>query len=79
MTLTYLGEVNWEPVTAVEQRAASLLPGLFLARVDGKSPVEYIRSDEDRDCVRRCARGLLVAPPSRLDEVLMAWKKELNA
>lgn len=79
MTQAYLGKVNWEPVAAIEQRAASLLPGLFLARVDGKSPVEYIRSDEDRDCVRRCARGLLVAPPSRLDEVLTAWKRELNA
>jgi aminoglycoside phosphotransferase (APT) family kinase protein len=79
MTLAYLGEVNWEPATAVEQRAASLLPGLFLARVDGKSPVEYICSGGDRDRVRRCARGLLAAPPSRLGEVLAAWKKELNA
>jgi hypothetical protein len=58
--------VSWEPVAAVERRAASLLPGLFLARVDGKSPAEYIRSDGDRDRVRRCARALLVAPPSHL-------------
>ncbi len=79
MTQAYLAEVNWEPRDAVEQRAASLLPGLFLARVDGKSPVEYIRSDEDRDRVRRCARPLLAAPPSRLADVLAAWKKELNA
>ena len=79
MTQAYLGEVNWEPAAAVEQRAASLLPGLFLARVDGKSPVEYIRSDGDRDRVRRCARALLATPPSRLDEVLTAWKREMNA
>jgi aminoglycoside phosphotransferase (APT) family kinase protein len=75
----YLQQVDWEPVAAIEQRAASLLPGLFLARVDGKSPVEYIRSDGDSDRVRRCARPLLAAPPSRLAEVLTAWKKELSA
>jgi aminoglycoside phosphotransferase (APT) family kinase protein len=79
MTQAYLGEVNWEPAAAVEQRTASLLPGLFLARVDGKSPVEYIRSDGDRDRVRRCARALLAMPPSCLAEVLTAWKRELNA
>ncbi len=79
MTQAYLAEANWEPSGAVEQRAASLLPGLFLARVDGKSPVEYIQGEADRASVRRCARALLVAPPSRLAEVLAAWKKELNA
>jgi aminoglycoside phosphotransferase (APT) family kinase protein len=78
MTQAYLAEVNWEPAAAVEQRAASLLPGLFLARIDGKSPVEYIQSETDRDCVRRCAPGLLAAPPSRLTEVLAAWEKELD-
>ena len=79
MVQAYLGEVAWEPAAVVERRTASLLPGLFLARVDGKSPVEYIRGDGDRDRVRRCARALLVAPPSRPGEVLAAWKRELNA
>ena len=78
MTQAYLDEVNWEPTAAVEQRAASLLPGLFLARVDGKSPVEYIQGEADRTRVRRCARPLLATPPSCLDEVLTAWKKELE-
>ncbi|HSH07944.1 MAG TPA: aminoglycoside phosphotransferase family protein, partial [Burkholderiales bacterium] len=35
----YLEGVHWESCAALEARAASLLPGLFLARVDGKSPV----------------------------------------
>jgi aminoglycoside phosphotransferase (APT) family kinase protein len=78
MAQAYLDQVDWEPAAAVEQRAASLLPGLFLARVDGKSPVEYIRSDEARDRVRRCARPLLTTPPARLGEVLAAWNKELE-
>jgi 5-methylthioribose kinase len=38
----YLQEVTWEPVPELEYRIASLLPGLMLARVDGKSPVEYL-------------------------------------
>jgi aminoglycoside phosphotransferase (APT) family kinase protein len=79
LTQAYLAEVNWEPPAVTEQRAATLLPGLFLARVDGKSPVEYIQSEADRARVRRCARALLVAPPSRLADVLAAWNKELNA
>ena len=79
MTQAYLAEANWEPAAAVEHRAASLLPGLFLARVDGKSPVEYIQSEMDRARVRRCARALLIAPPARLADVLAAWKEELNA
>ncbi|MDX1593024.1 MAG: aminoglycoside phosphotransferase family protein [Gammaproteobacteria bacterium] len=71
----YLAGVRWEPVDRLEGRAASLLPGLLLARVDGKSPVEYLTREADRDRVRRCARGLLFAPPSRLDDVLAAWRE----
>ena len=35
----YTGNITWEPPAALEARAAHLLPGLFLARVDGRSPV----------------------------------------
>ena len=41
----YLQEVTWEPVPELEYRIASLLPGLMLARVDGKSPVEYLAAE----------------------------------
>lgn len=74
----YLGGVDWEPATALEARAASLLPALFLARVDGKSPAEYITTDVARNHIRRCARPLIKSPPARLGEVLTAWKKELH-
>ncbi|HEY2558079.1 MAG TPA: aminoglycoside phosphotransferase family protein, partial [Caldimonas sp.] len=39
LATSYLGVVDWEPRAALERRAAMLLPGLLLARVDGKSPV----------------------------------------
>jgi aminoglycoside phosphotransferase (APT) family kinase protein len=74
----WLKQVNWEDRDAAEARAASLLPGLFLGRVDGKSPVEYITAEADKDRVRRVARGLLLDPADRLEAVLDAWKKELS-
>jgi aminoglycoside phosphotransferase (APT) family kinase protein len=79
MTAAYLPLVTWESPTALETRAAHLLPGLFLARIDGKSPVEYITRDEQRDKVRTVARRLLAAPPDRLIDVALAWKKEIGA
>jgi aminoglycoside phosphotransferase (APT) family kinase protein len=58
----------------LEARAASLLPGLLLARVDGKSPVEYVTEDAQKARVRRVARALLLAPPARLAAVRQAWQ-----
>ena len=75
---TYLAGVDWEARTAVEKRAAHLLPGLFLARVDGKSPVEYITADADRTLVRRTARPLIRKPPARLSAVREAWAEALS-
>jgi fructosamine-3-kinase len=75
---SYLAGVTWEQAAALEQRAARLLPGLLLARVDGKSPVEYVTGDADRGHVRRVARALLAAPPARLDEVAATWREEVQ-
>ena len=69
---------GYAPGTAVEARAAALLPALFLARVDGKSPAEYITEDRDRDKVRRVARPLIQDPPATLAGVRAAWEKEIN-
>lgn len=79
MATTYRAGVTWEDATALEARIAHLLPGLFLARVDGKSPVEYITAEADKDRVRRVARALLRDPRDRLDAVRQAWSKELAA
>ena len=73
----YLAGVGWEPHGALERRTARLLPGLFLARVDGKSPVEYLSAEADKDRVRRVARALLADPVGRLDGVRAAWAREL--
>ena len=75
----YLGGVTWESPDVLEHRAAALLPGLLLARVDGKSPVEYVTGEAQKDQVRRVARALLADPPLRLAAIRTSWKKELDA
>ena len=78
MAEAYLAGVDWELPGALESRCAQLLPGLLLARVDGKSPVEYLTAPGDKDRVRRCARHLLFAPPECLSQVARAWRQELG-
>lgn len=74
---TYLAGVQWEPAAELEARVAHLLPALFLARIDGKSPVEYITDDRDRDKVRRVARPLLLQPVDRLATIRDAWRADI--
>lgn len=75
----YAAHIDWEPPEDLERRTSRLLPGLLLARVDGKSPVEYLTEDNDRDTVRRVARHLLAAPVDHLEEIRTAWSSELGA
>jgi aminoglycoside phosphotransferase (APT) family kinase protein len=70
----YWPHVRWEPVPALEQRVATLLPGLTLARVDGKSPAEYLTGAQ-RDAVRDAAIALLRAPSSNLTQLADRWAR----
>ena len=79
LSRAYREGVDWESAAALEQRAAALLPGLFLARVDGKSPVEYLTDEADKARVRRVGRALVADPPSRLSSVAAAWRAELDS
>jgi len=71
----YLAGVDWESRTGIELRAATLLPGLLLARVDGKSPVEYLTAQDDKDFARAIASRFLRSPPATLAEVRDAWRR----
>ncbi|HUX26339.1 MAG TPA: phosphotransferase [Burkholderiales bacterium] len=75
---TYLARVAWEPRAAIEARVAHLLPGLFLGRVDGKSPAEYLSCEGDKEAVRRVARRFLLEPADRLAAIRDAWNAELQ-
>jgi aminoglycoside phosphotransferase (APT) family kinase protein len=70
----YFARVDWEPPEALEARIAALLPGLMLARIDGKSPVEYLDAEADRGEVRTFARSFLTAPASTLAAIARSWQ-----
>ena len=71
----YSEQVDWEPLDDLIMRIQTLLPGLLLARIDGKSPVEYL-SEATREHVRRLALDMLGAPSISLFEITRLWKKE---
>jgi aminoglycoside phosphotransferase (APT) family kinase protein len=70
----YLAGVDWESANGLDARAAALLSALLLARIDGKSPVEYLTETRDRDFVRAAARDYLLRPELTLDELRRDWE-----
>jgi aminoglycoside phosphotransferase (APT) family kinase protein len=75
---SYLENAAWEDRDLLEARTASLLPGLLLARVDGKSPVEYLNAEKDKQAVRAAAKKLLLSTPASLSELRSVWQKSLR-
>ena len=76
----YLHAVRFEPAAGLEARTAALLPALALARIDGKSPVEYLVDRPAlQDLVRATAKPLIARPPSRLGDVASAWSAALSS
>lgn len=71
----YLDAVDWETRSALEQRAARLLPALLLARIDGKSPVEYLTQEHEKNSVRTRARRMLKDGAPDLAGVRNQWVK----
>ena len=69
----YLAGVDWEARDSLEERAARLLPGLMLARIDGKSPVEYITDAGSKNTVRTFARRMLLDPVTTLASLRRVW------
>ncbi|MCA8892765.1 phosphotransferase family protein [Hyphomonas sp.] len=60
----------------LEARAARYLAGFLLARMDGKSPVEYITSPADKTAIRNFARTYLTRPATGLSELADRWFPE---
>jgi aminoglycoside phosphotransferase (APT) family kinase protein len=66
------------PAPAVEPRVCRLLPMLMLARVDGKSPVEYLDSAR-QDFVREFVRVQLPRENESLHDLTDAWFERLES
>jgi aminoglycoside phosphotransferase (APT) family kinase protein len=75
LAATYLSRIDFEPRTALDSRAASLLPALLLARIDGKSPVEYLLGQAPiRQWVRDFASPLLIHDCASVNDVAERWR-----
>jgi len=73
----YISHVDFEPREALDSRAASLLPALLLARVDGKSPVEYL-DGEARQRLRAASIKLFDQQIDTLDALASHWRNEVH-
>jgi len=69
----YLQQVDWEAAAKLEIRACALLAGMLLARVDGKSPVEYLTQPEQHDFIRVKTIAWLQQPVTRLSLMRQQW------
>lgn len=74
----YLSGIDWEPVSVFERRCAELLPAMALARVDGKSPAEYLTEVVQKDHIRSSAIALILNPVDTLDAVGAAWLRNVH-
>lgn len=70
----YLSGVNWEAKGDIEGRISSLLPALMLARIWGKSPVEYLNALQC-EVIVKIAVPLVSRPPADLQELKEVWKR----
>ncbi len=74
----YFAKADWEEHAGLESRIAGLLAAFLLARIDGKSPVEYITSERDKAFVRTLAKEFLNDRHKTLDGVLARWTEVLH-
>ena len=74
----YLAAVSFEEPAGLEARAAHLLPAPLLARIDGKSPVEYVVDEGQKRLVRALAVPLIAGPLDRLPEIRGRWADALG-
>jgi len=73
----YAERVDWERADDLDDRVGTMIPALLLARIDGKSPVEYLTDEDDRESVRSFARELLAQPEHSANAVIAAWQRSL--
>ena len=59
MTDTYFGMIDFTDAKELEAECIPLLGILMLARIDGKSPAEYITCEKTRQLVRDMAGDLI--------------------
>ena len=74
----YFSNVEWEEKTAIETRTTELLVALMLARVDGKSPAEYLSSQEHQDTIRQFCIPRILNSGNSLYELRNSWATKIE-
>lgn len=69
-SLTHFGQ-------ELERRICRLTLMLMLARVDGKSPAEYLSREKDQEFVREFTKTLLLRGANRFEALDSAWRLKL--
>lgn len=77
----YFARAGWdrEEAFALDRRTARLTLMLMLARIDGKSPVEYLAEPARRNLVRRFVSARLPEFGGSLEDLRQAWFSALRA
>jgi aminoglycoside phosphotransferase (APT) family kinase protein len=73
----YRSELGSRADASLESRVVRLLVGILLARVHGKSPVEYLTRGEQRDWVTARCLACLPDPDPALDAFTNSWRDAL--
>lgn len=71
--VAYFEKVDWEDKLIFEKRVMNYVAVFLLARIDGKSPVEYIQNEADKNFVRHFAIQLLNQPYISLLDMAQQW------
>jgi len=69
-----IGEVPWR--ANLEERAVRHTLGCLLARVSGRSPLEYL-TPQERDTQRKVVLDLIVSPPSTVTELVAEFVERI--
>jgi 5-methylthioribose kinase len=79
LKIAYFRNATWENPVELDRRTADLLSALLLARIDGKSPVEYLADESSGEFVRQRAKMFLKSGSLTLDAIVGRWTEALKA
>ena len=72
---TYIQKISWENKNNFINRFLKLLPLLILARLDGKSPVEYFNKKQKNNA-RLLALKILNENPKSINNFFSIWQND---
>ena len=75
----YFAEVSFRAATELEAWGIEHFAACALARIDGTSPVDYIRVENKRELVRRLGRQILLDRPTRWHEVIQLCESAIRS